>query len=127
MLSSQTRVRRACQRADLRRRSFLALAVAAPGLAAGTARTPGESVTAALHRWLGNSRSLREFGRLFRARQVDADAQLVARLGSLDAHALGPRIKALRQEDFAAGRVVVIDGWVLARTEAEACAFIAGR
>lgn len=48
--------------------------------------------------------------------------QLRERLGSLaDAARIAEQVRA----DFAAGRVVVIDGWTLSLTEARACALVA--
>jgi hypothetical protein len=73
----------------------------------------------------GGNASVREFGQIFHARQADAPARLLARLDGVAGSAVGLRVDALRKEDFAAGRVVVIKGWVLARAEAEACAFVA--
>jgi hypothetical protein len=35
------------------------------------------------------------------------------------------RLTSLSREDFGEGRVVLIDGWVLAHTEARACALVA--
>ncbi len=112
------------QPANLRRRTVLVSAVAAAGFAAARAQVTAESTTAALHRLFGAHAGLQEFGRIFRARHAGAATRLLARLDGLEGSALRARIDALRKEDFAAGRVVVIKGWVLARTEAEACAFV---
>jgi hypothetical protein len=110
---------------NLQRRTFLAFAVAAAAFAAARVSVSAEPVSAALHRLFGGNAGLREFGRIFHARQADAAARLLARLDGVDGSAVCSRVDALRKEDFAAGRVVVINGWVLARTEAEACALIA--
>lgn len=113
------------QPANLRRRTVLAFAIAVPTLAAANVRVHAESVSATLLRLFGKSASLREVGRIFNARQADAAACLLARLDGLEGSAVRLHVDALRKDDFAAGRVVVINGWVLARAEAEICAFIA--
>ncbi len=125
VVSEKSRLMTAVQPANLRRRTLLAFTVAAAGFAAATVPLSAESVPAALRRLFGGNAGLREFGRIFHARQADAAARLLARLDGLEGSAVRSRVDALRKEDFAAGRVVVINGWVLARTEAEACAFIA--
>lgn len=125
VVSEESRSPTANQPATVRRRTVLALAVAASGFATAEAQILAESVSAALHRLFGRNASLREFGRIFHARESDAAARLLARLDGLAGSAVRLHLDALRQEDFAAGRVVVIKGWVLARAEAEACAFIA--
>lgn len=79
----------------------------------------------ALHSLFASAVGIREFGWKFRARDADAAARLLARLDDSQGVGVRTQIDALRQEDFADGRVVVIDGWVLARAEAEACAFVA--
>lgn len=110
--------------ARLRRRAVLASAVAGVGFAIAGSRRCAEPVSAALHRLFGDHAGLQEFGRIFHARQANAAAHLLACLDGVEGNAVRSRLDALRKEDFAAGRVVVINGWVLARTEAEACAFI---
>lgn len=110
---------------NFRRRTVLAFAVAAAGFAATRMQLSAESASAALHRLLGQSAGVLAFGRIFRARQADAAADLLARLDGVDGNAVRSRIAELRMEDFAAGRVEVVNGWVLARIEAEACALIA--
>jgi hypothetical protein len=35
------------------------------------------------------------------------------------------RLAELRRSDFAAGRTIVLDGWILARSEVQACALLA--
>lgn len=108
------------------RRGVIALAVSAPGLVLAKPQAPVEPVSALLRRLFGGDRDLRNFGQIFRARQPDAAARLMARLHGREVGTVRAGVAALRQADFAAGRVVVIDGWVLARAEAEACAVIAG-
>lgn len=125
LVSKESRSTTADQPANFPRRTVLAFAVAAVVVAAARVQVSAESVSAALHRLFGGNAGLREFGRIFHAREADAAARLLARLDGLDGSAVCSRVDALRKEDFAAGRVVVINGWVLARTEAEACAFIA--
>lgn len=114
------------QPGNLRRRTVLAFAVAAAGIATTGVQVSADSASAALHRLLGRNSGVRAFGRIFHARRADAATDLVARLDGLDAGAVRSRLAELRAEDFAAGRVEVINGWVLARTEAAACAFVAG-
>lgn len=111
--------------AKLPRRTVVAFALAAAGCAAAAVQFSRELTSAALHRLLGGNATVQRFGRIFHARQADAAARLLARLDGLDGNIIHSRLVELRMEDFTAGRVVVIDGWVLARTEAEACAFIA--
>lgn len=111
--------------ATLRRRAILAFAAGGAGFAVVSAHRCQEPVSAALHRLFGGNADLQEFGRIFHTRRPDAAAHLLARLDGVEGNTVRSRVDALRKEDFAAGRVVVINGWVLARTEAEACAFIA--
>ena len=125
MVSEEPRSTTADEPTNLRRRTVLAFAVAAVVVAAARAQVSAELVSTALHRLFGGNAGLREFGQIFYAREADAAARLLARLDGVDGSAVCSRVDALRREDFAAGRVVVINGWVLARTEAEACAFIA--
>lgn len=113
------------QPATLRRRAMLAFAIATPTCALAKAWGRVNPVAVALHRLLGRGASIREFGRMFLAREANAGARLLARLDGVPGAAVCSQIDTLRKEDFAAGHVVVIDGWVLARTEAEACAFVA--
>ena len=113
------------QPGNLRRRTVLTFAVAAVGFATARVQLSADSASAALHRLFGRNAGVREFGRIFHARRPDAATDLLARLGGLDGSAVRSRLAELRMEDFAAGRVEVIDGWVLARIEAEACAFVA--
>lgn len=112
------------QSGNLRRRTVLALAVAAAGFATTRVQLSAESVSAALHRLLGRSSGVRAFGRVVHGRRADAATDLLALLDGLDGSVVRSRLAELRAEDFAAGRVEVIDGWVLARTEAEACAVV---
>ncbi len=112
------------QPGKLRRRTVLAFAVATAGLVTTHMQVSAESAAAALHRLLGRNAGVRALGRLFRARQSNAAADLLARLDGLDGSAVRSRIAELRMEDFAAGRVEVVNGWVLARIEAEVCALI---
>ena len=111
--------------AKLQRRTVLAFPVVAAAFAAARVQVAAESVSAALHRLFGGNADLRKLGRIFHAREADAGERLLARLDGLEGSAVRLRVNALRMEDFAAGRVVVINGWVLARTEAEACAVAA--
>ena len=125
IVSEEPRSTTADEPTNLRRRTVLAFAVAAMAVAAARVQVSAESVSTALHRLFGGNAGLPEFGQIFYAREADAAARLLARLDGVDGSAVCSRVDALRKEDFAAGRVVVINGWVLARTEAEVCAFIA--
>ena len=54
-------------------------------------------------------------------RQAILDSRpLAARLGLTD-----PRVATLVQDDFAHGRTVALDGWILSVTEARQCALLA--
>jgi hypothetical protein len=61
----------------------------------------------------------------------EADAALLADLlcapgsRSIGPAALRHNIAKLRADDFVAGRIALVDGWILARTEARACALAA--
>jgi hypothetical protein len=60
-------------------------------------------------------------------------SHLIERLGAVDRAGGGSpsgdelrrRIDEARRADFAAGRIVRVDGWVLAETEARCCALVA--
>ena len=110
------------------RREFLGVAAATVGTAAAAAlerravangeaarssdaeaRDPGE-----LLRLLGPD-AVREIGRAYRA-STPAEAGAEALVAALAA------ARATPAEDFAAGRTVVVRGWVLSATEARRCA-----
>lgn len=111
--------------AKLRRRTMLAFAAVVPACAVAKASVRADPLAHALRRIFGRGASIREFGRKFRTHDANAATRLLARLDGVQEVAVRTQIDALRKEDFSAGRVVVIDGWVLARAEAEACAFVA--
>jgi hypothetical protein len=46
-------------------------------------------------------------------------------LANVDAGMLSERVRASQVRDFAAGRVVELDGWILSETEARVCALAA--
>jgi hypothetical protein len=114
----------------LDRRSFLALAalalaaLGAPGRALGLGRRSGPGNV--------DPRSARAVARAYlAAAPEDADrarlrAALAARLGEDFARADARAIAAAIRGDFAAGDVVVVQGWLLARTECRVCAWVAG-
>ena len=47
------------------------------------------------------------------------------RLGLALANVDAQNVNSVVQQDFAAGRIVYVDGWALARTEARLCALVA--
>ena len=59
--------------------------------------------------------------------EADID-HLWTRLAGLSAPSssdeLGVRLEKLRQQDFEEGEIAIVDGWILARTEARACALL---
>jgi len=62
------------------------------------------------------------------ARPFEADRAALARaLGTVGASAptIASRLDLQRRRDFARGEIVVVEGWVLARSEARACALLA--
>ena len=73
------------------------------------ARALGRRILA-LHPEAGDARRLR--------------ARLGAAAAAGDAGALRERFAELRSRDFARARIVRVDGWVLARCEAEVCALL---
>ena len=97
------------------RRAFIR--VAAAGAALGAALTsgcaPGDAELAhpELLDVLGE-RTVRDIGRQYRETHLERDPDVLRAL--IDGH----RVRV----DFAAGNVVVVDGWVLSRTEARQCA-----
>jgi hypothetical protein len=52
-------------------------------------------------------------------------ALLEAELGEAEGAALERRLAAQQRADFGAGRTVVVEGWILSRTEARVCALLA--
>jgi hypothetical protein len=73
-------------------------------------------------------RPARAIGIAYLARDPQARAEALALAGSLRSHSLGSRRAGLRflreriEQDQRADRLAVVDGWLLAKTEAEACA-----
>lgn len=53
--------------------------------------------------------------------------QLRASHGALTIAAVAERFSRIRTADFKHGRVVILDGWVLARAEAELCELLYGK
>ncbi|HUR60456.1 MAG TPA: hypothetical protein VM029_22225 [Opitutaceae bacterium] len=117
----------------MKRRTFIGIA------AAGTAgmvlpATGGGSVPAAvlenprLLQILRNKRTVREIGRRYRKIVPrENDAQALAQAILPDARGAGSAslpaaINAQIQRDFADGRTLTLDGWVLSVTEARQCA-----
>lgn len=56
-----------------------------------------------------------------------ADAAPLQELARMDVSALKQLLVTQQRRDFAAGRTVSLDGWVLSRTEARLCALLALR
>jgi hypothetical protein len=111
----------------MNRRDFL-LVTAAAALARSAAVALDESTGVALGRpallpALGAD-GVRAIGRRHRARVPAAADRRALRDG---VRALGTRatVADLVAADFAAGRTVVVDGWVLAASEARQCALLA--
>lgn len=125
------------------RRQFLRLAGTAPLAAllpvvsrgASDVRT-GRPVAHALARSaleakLGDRLDMRRVGALYRARRPEESrtSDLIAHLArhvpvrpGEDVRMIRRRIEARIRRDFAAGRTLVLDGWVLSVTEARQCA-----
>jgi hypothetical protein len=107
------------------------LAGAAAGLAVGALATPGGAATArdTLALLVPDPGAAAGIAAAYLRRVPDAPARLGAlrdRLAGLD-HPGDARawLAAARRDDFAAGEVLVLDGWVLARAEAELLALAA--
>lgn len=116
----------------MRRRGLLFLV---PGLALGTALAgmPGEAaddLRGLLVRLTPDVATARRLGRAYLA-SLASDAGLRAMLARLEAArpqdvaALRDVAAGLARADLARGEVVVVEGWVLARAEAEILALIA--
>lgn len=67
---------------------------------------------------------VRVVGRRYRAIHPDDELDLAIDLASLPDDAAVAALGDAVAADFAAGRIVVVDGWVLARTEARAAALL---
>ena len=117
------------------RRSFLRIAAAVPltgALAVACAPGAGFDTAALAHPELLDAlgaAQVRSIGARYRdavPKERDADALRGAILDArpLPARIFGANISVadLVRDDFAAGRTVVVDGWVLAATEARQCA-----
>jgi hypothetical protein len=113
-------------RAPDRRGLLVAGAASLAGLAAG-ALAPPPGVLASLVR---DPRAAAPVATAYLRRVPDAAERLGAlrdRLAGLGADPDAARawLAAARRDDFAAGEVLVLDGWVLARAEAELLALVA--
>jgi hypothetical protein len=119
------------------RRAFIEMAAAGAlglGLPGRSPRTAPSAPLRALAQpglltLLGDARRVRDIGVQYRAShpaERDATALRAALLagtpGDAPAAALPGLLDAQVRDDFAAGRTVVVRGWVLARTEARQCA-----
>lgn len=110
----------------LPRRALAAgLAVLAAPSSPGARALPGQAassaLTAALRDVLPPSLDAGALGRWLRAAHpACTPAECLVRAGVRDLATLPSRVAA----DFAAGRVVAVDGWLLSRTEAWLCAAI---
>jgi hypothetical protein len=96
----------------------------------GEAADAGRSSDQGLSELFRSPRKARALGERYLALHPEAAgrAALAARLG-LDAApisraSLRERLASLRERDFAQRRIVAIDGWILARSEAEICALL---
>lgn len=118
----------------MKRREFLGLAAAgAAGLVLpATARTasslPAPTANPHLLAFLHDEQTVSAIGRSYRElvpheddAQILADAILGAPGGMVPV-ALGTRLGAQVQDDFAGGRTVNVHGWILSVTEARQCA-----
>ena len=120
------------------RRTVLRMAAAAAGalllpFGAVAAGSTERRALAALSRLFTDADAVRGVGRVCRG-CVDMPAisavatdlgTTVSNLAALDRAALRRRVDRRIRADFAAGRVVTADGWVLSRTEARLYALIA--
>lgn len=85
-----------------------------------------------LERIIGDRDGARQLGALYLTRHPATVDDLLRESGGFPAAAFGAHgRKALaralidrRTADFAAGRTVVLDGWVVARSEAQVCALL---
>ncbi len=111
-------------RAPDRRGLLVAGAASLAGLAAGTLAPP-PGVLASLVR---DPRAAAPIAAAYLRQVPDAAGRLGAlrdRLAGLDPAGARAWLAAARRDDFAAGEVLVLDGWVLARAEAELLALAA--
>jgi len=98
---------------------------------AAAAPAPAElaAVRAALSTALAELHDPARLGRSYlAARPFEADRAALARaLGAVGACApkIASRLELRRRRDFARGEIIVVEGWVLARSEARACALLA--
>jgi len=121
----------------IRRRPILMAALGLAALAGWrVASTVEPGVVAALRRAVGPDASARAVGRAYlAAHPAEADLGLLARrlaaepataralaVASADPAALGQALAQAIRTDFLARRMVKLDGWLLARTEARLCA-----
>jgi len=118
------------------RRQFLVfgglstLALAAPSAwgPRATARDRGVLARPALMAMLGSPDRVRQLGRRYRVVVPAEDdretlvAALRSEVGSGSPSTLRSRLDARVRADFATGRTITVQGWVLARTEARQCA-----
>jgi hypothetical protein len=106
------------------------LAALGPGPAAAAAPPAAPSLPALLRAVVDDRAAARALGRAHLAAGAEPGA-LRARLEALaaaaprDAAGLRAAVREACARDLAAGDVAVVDGWVLARTEAEVLALIA--
>ena len=119
--------------ATFTRRRLLALAAAA-GIGAAAWRLADDGVAdspeARLAAVLGDRDAARSVGERYLAgRPGERDEQALLRLlrplgdpELLARDELGTRVRRAVREDFAQGRVVLVDGWYLSETEARLCA-----
>jgi hypothetical protein len=121
----------------LRRREFLALGAGLlAGLAAPRRARAAVPTRDPVARLFAHPDSARIVGRRYleafpqRAERARLEADCVNRVAlaaDADATAWREALAALRRREFADGETVVLDGWVLARSEASLCALLALR
>jgi len=118
-------------RREFVRRALLALGAITAGswVLHGGPRDSG-GISAQLRSWFADSDEARRLGRLYLKAHPTESAEadgVIAALGRHGAHrdSLERRLGALVDADFAARRTVVLDGWLLARTEARVYAVLA--
>ena len=123
---------------DIRRRTLLqaasAVVLSSCIAGSGSARESGreQSLLIALRdlerllRWPRKTKSLAARYRANAAEPNHLLSQLRASERSLTATSVAQHFSRIRAADFKHGRIVILDGWVLARAEAELCELLYG-
>ncbi len=90
----------------------------------------GKTLRRSLAEMFRSPRKARVLGERYLAMRPEAAdrSELLSRLGFCDtpvsAASLRAQLASLRERDFAQNRIVAIDGWVLAQSEADLCALL---